>query len=109
MQETHSTPDIERVWSNEWGNTILYSHGTSATKGVAILFDRSLPVRVEEVRTDLEGRILMANLELNNFRFVLVNIYAPNEDDPHFYIKLFQQVDARENNSLIIGGDFNTS
>ena len=28
MQETHSTPEIENVWENEWGGKTIFSHGT---------------------------------------------------------------------------------
>ena len=30
LQETHSTPDIECFWRNEWGFKIEFSHGSSA-------------------------------------------------------------------------------
>lgn len=29
LQETHGSPEIEKIWSSEWGNKIIYSHGTN--------------------------------------------------------------------------------
>ena len=39
LQETHSTPQIERQWSSEWGGKIYFSHGTSESRGVCILIN----------------------------------------------------------------------
>ena len=33
LQETHSTAEVEELWSNEWGTKIYYSHGSSASAG----------------------------------------------------------------------------
>ncbi len=41
IQQTHSTMSMEKKWKNEWGGHIIFSHGTSASKGVAILFPES--------------------------------------------------------------------
>ena len=38
IQETHSYPECENIWQNEWGGRIIYSHGTTASKGIAVLF-----------------------------------------------------------------------
>lgn len=109
LQETHSSQSDEVVWSNEWGNQIIFSHGSTAARGVAILFHRRLPITVETVRTDLEGRYIIADIIIDKTKFVLVNMYAPNEDDPQFFVKLFGKIEERNNPSLMIAGVFNTS
>lgn len=111
LQETHSCEDDERVWSNEWGNKIIYAHGNTSSRGVAVLIDKqaAAEVKIEAIRIDPQGRFLILDVNINNIKFVLVNVYGPNEDDPQFYTKVFGMVDARENASMIIAGDFNTS
>jgi exonuclease III len=37
LQETHTDVTIEQTWKDEWGGEVLFSHGTSGSKGVAIL------------------------------------------------------------------------
>lgn len=108
LQETHSTQELEKVWSNEWGRKIYFSHGNNFSRGVAILFQKGLPVQVEECRTDLEGRFIVLALKFPDFSFILVNVYGPNWDDPVFYEKLFDVIDKRDNNSVCMAGDFNT-
>lgn len=105
LQETHSTQEVERVWSNEWGNQIIFNHGTSAARGVVILFDGRLPIKIDTIRTDLEGRYIIADIRINDIKLVLVNIYGPNEDDLQFYIKLFNNIERHENDSIMMAGD----
>ena len=38
LQETHSSKSVEEIWKAEWGRKIYYSHGTTHSKGVMILF-----------------------------------------------------------------------
>ena len=46
LQESHSTSDNETVWSMEWGDEIIWFHGTSRSKGLAILLRRALRYRI---------------------------------------------------------------
>ena len=59
LQETHSLNENERVWSNEWGYRIYFSHGTNMSKGVAILMQKDFPVEVEYIVMDTNGRIII--------------------------------------------------
>ena len=40
LQETHSKEEIETQWKNEWGAEIIMSHGSSNSRGVAILIKK---------------------------------------------------------------------
>lgn len=109
LQETHSSIDDETIWSNEWGNKIIFSHCSNRSKGVALLFQRGFRPQIHITRLDLNGRFLLLELTLVETKFLLVNIYAPNEDDPSFFDKIFDMIEIRDNNSLILAGDFNTT
>lgn len=109
LQETHSTLQDERVWSNEWGNRIVFCHGTNFSKGVAILFNRLNSAEKLQVTIDLNGRFVIMELRIENIEFLLINVYGPNEDDSSFYIRLFELIENKQNNAIIMGGDFNTS
>ena len=42
LQETHSTKNTETKWKQQWGNNdIIFSHGTSASCGTAVLFSKN--------------------------------------------------------------------
>ena len=36
LQETHSTPELEKMWIDEWKGNIEFSHGTSNSCRTAI-------------------------------------------------------------------------
>ena len=46
LQETHSEKDDEQRWEIEFGGDIYWSHGTTASKGVAILIKRGTDIEV---------------------------------------------------------------
>ena len=38
---------------------------------------------------------------------ILVNVYAPNKDDPDFFLDLFSILDNMDSSRLLVAGDFN--
>lgn len=109
LQETHSLPEDETVWNNEWGRKIIFGHGSTFSKGVAILLAKNSQFEITDITQDEEGRYLILDVVLGKFSFILVNVYAPNEDKPEFFTKLFNTIESKENNSMIIAGDFYTT
>lgn len=111
LQETHSTRDVEKLWSSEWGGRILFAHGTSGSRGVAILFSRNTSVEVLSHIGDTEGRFLMAQIKLRDTSYTLLNGYAPTADKPDEQISFLDDLEERlqevTSPSLILGGDFN--
>ena len=47
LQETHSTENHESQWMRDWGSQILFSHGSSDARGVAVLFKRGLNIKIK--------------------------------------------------------------
>lgn len=39
LQETHSTINDVVFWSNQWGDKVIFSHGSSHSAGTAILLN----------------------------------------------------------------------
>ena len=83
-----------------------FSHGTGASKGVAILFKQNVHKTIHNCITDKEGIYVVLDIELDDIRCTLVNLYSPNEDEPEFFIELVQTIDALPNDHRIVGGDF---
>ena len=106
LQETHSTPDIEQLWINEWGGDIVFSHGTSKSRGVCILMPKGMLQVTSNKQCDLDGRIIAIEIGQGEENILLCNIYAPNEDCPCFFDDLFKQIQNNSHNEVIVG-DFN--
>ena len=107
LQETHSTPDIEKTWEKEWGGKIYFSHGRSNSTGVAILIKgkETEPVNIEK---DHGGRRILVDLKINGIIIRLVNFYGPNKDETTFLENMFKLAYSNHiTNNIIIAGDFN--
>ena len=112
LQETYSTQDIEAVWKSEWGGNIFYSHGTNHSRGVMILLNPKLDIRVDHITAAENGRYLLLQVTLNDTSFYLCNIYSPNNtsEQKTFFANLFNfLINTCSVGEIIIGGDFNCS
>ena len=111
LQETHSTPEVEHVWRNEWGGDIVFSHGESNSRGVAVLFPRDFEVKINDCVTDKKGRMILLSLSIEDDTCILINVYAPTRDQKteqnQFIKELGQNLSAFEGQTVLIGGDFN--
>ena len=108
LQETHSTPGIEKSWRDEWGSSgLFFSHGTSNSRGTCVFFSNIENFQVKKEFHDNEGRLVILDILAFDAVLTLVNIYAPNSDDPSFFDLILTQLDQFECQSIVWGGDFN--
>ena len=79
LQETHGEciEDVN-MWCNEWGGTIYSAFGSNMSRGVAIMFKPKLALDHKVIETDVEGRFLILELSVDEKKYVVINIYAPN-------------------------------
>ena len=77
LQETHFTESRdERVFAGDFH--VFSSYGTYQGRGVSLLVKRSLNAVVDVLFTDTDGRLVVADLKVDNSRFRVVSVYAPN-------------------------------
>ena len=112
LQETHTTTDIEARWCADWGNRRIYfSHGSSNSKGVAVLISNDYDIQIHNYVTDKNGRYVILNVESNGVRYTLGNIYAPTRDhekEQQDVLAEFTHIlDSFDNENIIIAGDYN--
>ena len=105
IQETHSEPSIEKVWQNEWGGKVLYSHGSTAARGIAVFMSGAIYENLQNVYRDSEGRIIIFDLQLEGL-VTIAAIYAPNEDSPIFFREISKELRKRCEHKILVG-DFN--
>ena len=55
LQETYSSNNQEKLWSNELGSKIHFWHGSKHSNGVAILFNLKLQVTIESQMPSQDG------------------------------------------------------
>lgn len=109
LQETHSILEDEHKWQKEWGGKMWLCHGSSQSKGVAVLLNKSSSLEIIQVTQALEGRFIMVEVSIEESNFIIANLYAPNEDNAEFFVKAFEIIDRKENPNMMMVGDFNTA
>lgn len=67
-------------------------------RGVAILFNKSVYYNNEKIYQDDEGRYVMVIGTIGGIKITILNVYAPNEDCPHFFkkLQLYWQIKVKE-------------
>lgn len=77
-QETHSDSNNEIEWYRWWEGECKLSHGTNFSMGVAILFSKSVDLKIVMTKEIEKGRVLLVLAEIESVKFLFVNVYAPN-------------------------------
>jgi exonuclease III len=112
LQETHTTTKIEPIWNKEWNNRkIIYSHGTSGSKGVAIIFPKNMNYEINDTKLSRDGRYIAVTVTINDTKFCLINGYAPNTTKLKDQLKWLSEIQTilqdNMDTNFIIGGDLN--
>ena len=106
LQETHSSSNLEQIWQAEWGGDIIHNHGASNARGVAVLIRKGFDCKITKTFKDLDGRILIFETIIDNMTFTIANCYAPNSDDPDFFMNVFANIEKFQNNNKHNEGRF---
>ena len=59
LQETHSSLNREESWHQQWGGQLIFLHGESNSRGVAILAAKNLEMKVNAQILDNEGCFIL--------------------------------------------------
>ena len=65
LQETHSSIKIESLERQDFGGTIIFSHGSSGARVVAIFIPRFIKANVTSTLCDSAGRYVGIDVEVN--------------------------------------------
>ncbi len=112
LQETHSTEEDAAFWKMQWGDTILFSHGSSRSAGVAIRLN-NCPGKVVTSKSDAHGHWLTAVVNCEGIFVILVNVYGYNSSGQNKILlsnitEALTQIKSKfQTNLVLIGGDFN--
>ena len=113
-QETHSTRKCEVPSAHQWGrtNSIRFSHGTSAGKGVFIAFHEKLDYVILDEYSHDNGNFLILHVRIQGLLVILVNYHAPNAEKEHVKVltqikEFLSKIEYDQNTTMIWGHDFN--
>ena len=109
LQETYSSKDCAKTWEAEWGGKVFFSHGSTHSKGVMILVNPKVELKIEKIISDNNGRYIILDAMVDDSHVILVNIYAPNDLNQQlaFFNDLQHTLQEFAQEYIIMGGDFN--
>ena len=112
LQEAHSTFNDENIWKNDFNGSVFYSHGTSQSFGVLITYFGHLKFSVNKQVGDKNWRILVLDVNVDEIRFVLDDIYNANTEVEQVQLlselnELMKKINFSEENRIVLAGDLN--
>lgn len=102
----------ERFWRSQWGDNIIFSHGTSHSAGTAFLFN-NCPGKICFTRSDNLGHWLLIVLSIDNTLIIMGNIYGFNSvaQNKNLLRNITEEIHVLKKSfstdNVILGGDFN--
>ena len=92
---------------------MIFSHGTSGTRGVCIAFRYDLEYKLLSPKIiDDEGQFIILHIEIQGNPYILINYYGPNSEPSP--VKTVRQIVSRlkdlrveDNVQYIFAGDWN--
>ena len=109
LQETHSDDYFSKLFTKSFLDYhTFFSHGTSASRGVAMFIKKSLHFKIYQELVDTDGRYIFLKGSLNKKFFTIGCIYAPSDKANTrklFFDKLLE-LDFGANH--LVMGDYNS-
>ena len=107
LQDTHFVESEENNIRALWGYDCYINCFNSQSRGVAILINNNFDCKVNDIKKDANGNLLILNCKIEGKNVTLVNIYGPNRDNPVFYQQVGDMMSTYEDTLFILAGDFN--
>ena len=108
LQETHITEEDFRILKEEFNLNYVISGKERNAGGVMIIIDNNFEYKIHNRIISQDSRYIILDIELPAIaRFLLVNIYAPNDDTPKYFENLFQNIEKMDIKNIIAVGDWN--
>ena len=112
LQENHSNSKVEQKWKEDFHGKIFFSHGKSILCDVLIAYLGTEKFAVKKQQSDHSGRILILNVSINDFEYILINLYNANTEEEQIEVwsNLFARLetfDINLNKHNIKAEDFN--
>ena len=110
LQETYTVEGDLVKWENIWKGSVILSHGTANSRGVAILFHKYIKVKIDHQTVDEHGRYIFLEGQINDNDLALLNYYAPTSDkiqEQTDMIEKIQPYTSNNHHKLILAGNLN--
>ena len=73
LQESYSTPEVEKIWKSQWKGEMFFSHGTEHSKVVLSLIKNSLEFELKTTKVDENGCFIVLEANVKDHPLLFVN------------------------------------
>ena len=109
LQETHSSHDLAILWASQLGDYFCYfSHGTTASRGTAVLVHRSMSFNILQEICDTQGRYTIVKGFLGKAQVTIGSLYAPSDTTRNREIFFDEIIGLNLGNIHYLFGDYNS-
>ena len=106
LQDTHWLDINYHELRKQWlGEIIIHGHKSNSC-GTAILFNTNFEYSIDLVNKETEN-LLSIDITIMNVSLKIINIYAPNKDEPNFFELVKKEIQNSTNDYEMSCGDFN--
>ena len=108
LQETHIIDTDINQLKQDWNIEYFISGKETNSGGVLIAIDKNFEYKIHDKINSDEGIYIILDIEIIDIaRVLIINLYAPNEDSPLFFEKLFKIIENMDIKNIIMTGDWN--
>ena len=108
LQETHLLNNDLNSLKNTWNVNYFISGKARNAGGVLIVLNNNFEYKIHNKTIDEDGRFIILDIELPDVaRFLLINLYAPNNDTPTFFRNITDLIEKSNIRNIIMTGDWN--
>uniref|UniRef100_A0A8C5QPK6 exodeoxyribonuclease III n=1 Tax=Leptobrachium leishanense TaxID=445787 RepID=A0A8C5QPK6_9ANUR len=108
LQETHfRLGSAPQLLNSNFPQGYFSDFYGSKSRGVAILFSKTVPLIMEDVLTDRDGRFLFVRGTIAEKQYTFASLYLPNVDQHRCLRKILRQLSSFAEGTLVVAGDLN--
>ena len=108
LQETHLIASDLIELKKFWNCKYIISGKKRQSLGVMTIINNNFEYKINSVSKDSEGRYILCDIELPNIaRFLMINIYGHNQDNPIFFHTIFGKLEQNNIKNWVVCGDWN--
>lgn len=104
LQETHLNDEEHAGLRHRWIGQIYFSSFTTSSRGVAIVVNRNLPLKILNSTKDKRGCYIIVRGLLYGEHITFLNIYCPPNFSPEPLTKAFLDLLETASGTVIVGG-----
>ena len=107
LQDTHWTSKDENTVRSMWKGECILNGESSNSRGVAVLLNTNFEYNIMSVSKDVDGNMIVLDLNIGDISIKLLNIYAPNKDSPEFFNHIRDIIESNIQTYILLCGDLN--